>query len=300
MRLNLTNSVIRSGGIALVALAVSVVTTTSSFAVTDSASDANGEHLVVQAEDFTTNVINSSFVNYPVDHAKYNGGGNPVEEGWEVINVAGAAGGKALQGNPIISGGGGASHPEHAGTASYDVRFNATGAYTMYLRATIFDVLNAGPPLGPGAADGNYGHEDSFFFPGSISGSGNFGLPTSVANGLNRGIMWTSNGVDDINNVGQPADGTFDWLLHTGTPWGAGPQPLPEYTVTGAEQGTVMQWTVDTREAGIALDAIIFSTNPNLTIAQLDALAGVPEPGSIVLLGLGLSSLLAFRNRRSS
>jgi hypothetical protein len=118
--------------------------------------------------------------------------------------------------------------------------------------------------------------------------------------------MWTSGGGVNTNNVGQPAEGTFDWLLRVGTPWGPahsdGMQgaPLPEYAITAAEQGTVMQWTVDTREAGFAFDAIVFSTNANLTNAQLDALVGVPEPGSLVLLGLGLSSLLAVRNRRSS
>ncbi len=299
MRLNLTNSVIRSGGIALVALAVSVVAATSSFAVTQSASDANGEHLVVQAEDFTTNIVNDSFVNYPVNHPTLSG---PVQDGWEVISEGNAAGGQALRAHPNLGGGGPDDNAQHAGTASYDLQFDAAGVYSLYFRGSIYDVLSGVPPNLVLGQDANWGTEDSFFYPGStITGAGNFGLPTTDTNGLNRGIMWMSNGVDDINNVGQPAEGTFDWIKSSGKPWGAGPQARTTYAITAAEMGTVMQWSMDTREAGIALDAIIFSTNPNLSIAQLDALAGVvPEPGSIVLLGLGLSSLLAFRNRRSS
>jgi len=106
-------------GVPCAALLVLVGTTVPSFAsssggssIIDSFTDANGEQLVIQAENFTTNVINP--IDYPVNHPQ---AGTPVQEGWDVINEANAAGGQAIQANANL-GGGGDDNPANAGTAS--------------------------------------------------------------------------------------------------------------------------------------------------------------------------------------
>ncbi len=290
-------------GIFAAALLLLTSTATESYAVIDSASDGLGEHLVIQGEAFASNVINAGV--YPVDHVN---AGDPIDAGWEVISASGAAGGEALRAAARVSGGGPADSAHHAGTASYDVRFNATGVYKMYLRASFYDLVDTSggkPYVLGGTQDGNYGNEDSFYFPeqgtGSLNGSGAFALASASpeSNGNNYNRLWSNGSGLNEANTGIPTEGTFDWWIHQGPNWAAGgPLDLPVYSVQAADEGIVLNYTLDTREAGIAIDTIIFSTNRDLTPGQLDALAGVPEPGSLVLMGLGLAGLLGVRKRR--
>ena len=292
-------------GVFCAALMLLVSTATESHAVIDSSSDGSSEHLVIQGENFTSNVINAGV--YPVDHVN---AGDPIDAGWEVISEPGAAGGQALRAQAKVSGGGPADSAHHAGTASYDVRFNATGIYKMYLRASFYDLVDTsgGKPWVTGATtDGNYGNEDSFYFPAggtsSLNGTGAFVLASASpeSNGNNYNRLWSNGSGLNEANTGIPTEGTFDWWIHQGPNWAAGgPLDLPVYNVTAADEGIVLNYTLDTREAGVAIDTIIFSTNLNLTPSELDALSGVPEPGSLVLMGLGLASLLGVRKRRRS
>ena len=304
-------TVVRRCGIVCAALLMLVGIAGPSYAVTDSFNDGNGDHLVLQAEDFTTNVINSGTVNYPRDHPQV---GTPVQEGWDVISAANAASSKAIQTNANLGGGGGNDNAQHAGTASYDVRFNATGVYTMYLRASMYDVIGPNQPGSPdgsggfndwagpaGAPDGSYAREDSFYYPDqdtSVNGSGNFTLAVdspNASNSLNWGELWASqSGVGA--NTGNPADGVFDWWINNGP--GNGPTPKPLYTITGAELGNVLQWTLDTREAGMTIDAFVLSTNANLSLAELNSLVGIPEPSTMALCALGVMGLFNLRRRK--
>ena len=303
-------TVVRKCDVACAALLMLVGFAVPSYAVTDSFNDGNGDHLVLQAEDFTTNVINSGTVNYPRDHPQV---GTPVQEGWDVISAANAAGSKAIQANANLGGGGGNDNAQHAGTASYDVRFNATGVYTMYLRASMYDVIGPNQPGSPdgsggfndwagpaGAPDGAYQREDSFYYPdqaSSVNGSGNFTPASSsptASNSLNWGELWASqSGVGA--NTGHPADGVFDWWINNGP--GNGPTPKPLYTIAGAELGNALQWTLDTREAGMTIDAFILSTNANLSLAELNSLAGIPEPSTMAICALGVMGLFSMRRR---
>ncbi len=315
MRLiNFTNGkiTVRSCGIFCAALLLLAGSAPESHAVIDGFNSGLGDHLVIQGENFTTNVINAG--TYPVDHPN---AGDPIDAGWEVISEPGAAGGQALRAQTKVSGGGPADSAHHAGTASYDVRFNATGIYKMYLRASFYDVIavnrdSGGVVVKPfvlGDSDDNYGNEDSFYFPAggtsSLNGTGAFVLASAspASNGNNYDRIWSNGPGTADANVGIPTEGTFDWWIKQGPNWAAGGPPnRPVFNVKAADEGIVLNYTLDTREAGIAIDTIIFSTNLDLTPSQLNALAGVgvPEPSSLALIGLGMASLMNVRKRRRS
>src|SRR6185503_12081328 len=69
--------------------------------------------------------------------------------------------------------------------------------------------------------------------------------------------------VSGSNAGSAPTDNVFDWTREADT---------ATYEVGQAQLGTPLIFTIGTREAGMTFDRFIFSTDGNLTDAQLDAL----------------------------
>jgi hypothetical protein len=164
----------------------------------------------------------------------------------------------------------GAGDP-NAATATYRLRFSQAGTYTLYYR------WKANPAVAMTT------EADSIWIPLS------FGAAPSIRSAT--------------NNVSAPQDTTFIATQEDGT--AETPANPPSFTVTAANVGSVLSFTIQTRESDINLDRFIFSTQPidvtNGSTAAFDAILNspvvpVPEPGSagLVLLA-GLAGLAAHR-----
>ena len=75
------------------------------------------------------------------------------------------------------------------------------------------------------------------------------------------------------------------------------------YTINVAQLGEARTLTLGTREPGLVIDRIVFTPLGGLTATELDALpnsqlgSSTPEPGTVMLLGLGVLGLLKRRRR---
>jgi hypothetical protein len=139
-------------------------------------------------------------------------------------------------------------------TVTFDVEFAEAGDYNLYLRLYI-----PGPDANnpdPNAGNAN----DSFFVPDTLGTPGGFELVNSLAP--------------------DTPDDTYFWLNLTTEPNSNYDAPL--YNVASAGTTT---FTLGSREDGLRIDAVVFSTEDNLSEAQL--IAAVPEPGSLALLLVG-------------
>jgi hypothetical protein len=71
----------------------------------------------------------------------------------------------------------------------------------------------------------------------------------------------------------------------------------PQYTYTAAAPGPQV-FNLAGREDGLYLDVYVLSLDADLSVAELNALASVPEPTSSLFL-TGLALVATFRRRRS-
>ena len=135
---------------------------------------------------------------------------------------------------------------------NFQVQFATPGFYTFYMRYSMFEDQNADA----------YGNEDSFYLPLE------FNLPAE-ADG------WFSFPKQGHDNP--PEDPPF-W--EGGFHWGGGEFPMTyqvgggpiEYEVTNADVGSVLDFSISTRERGGTLDAVVFSQTTGLLEEELDEL----------------------------
>jgi hypothetical protein len=113
------------------------------------------------------------------------------------------------------------------------------------------------------------------------SSSGNFGL-TANQTGLGSGFRWTT-----FNSIGYPATSTL-----------AGPNVsgLPAQRLSWGTLGSIFDVTVDGANVTAGLGTTIMSP---VGYGNIPLTAAAPEPGSAVLLGLGLLALTGQRRRNS-
>ena len=148
----------------------------------------------------------------------------------------------------------GAGDP-NAATATYRLRFSQAGTYTLYYR------WKANPAVATGS------EADSIWIPLS------FGASPSIRSAT--------------NNIAFPQSNTYNATLEDGT--AETPANPPNFAVTAGQVGSVLSFTIQTRESDMFLDRFIFSTQPidvtgGSTVA-FDAIpkspvSAVPEPGS--------------------
>ena len=156
---------------------------------------------------------------------------------------------------------------------SFQVSFAESGTYTLYLRALA---------EGDAAAQGG---NDSFFIPAT------FGAAPTFPERIN-----------DIQNTTPDPVPQYSWInifTKQGLEFGGavtGGGTSGQYTV-GAPG--VQTFVIGGRENGLRLDAFVFSTEANLTAAQLNTIAGVPEPTSVLLGAMGLLGLASRRRKQA-
>jgi hypothetical protein len=158
----------------------------------------------------------------------------------------------------------GAQDP-NAATATYSLRFSQAGTYSLYYR------WKANPAVATGS------EANSIWIPLS------FGALPSIRSAT--------------NNIVFPQSNTYNATLEDGT--AETPTNLPNFTVSAAQVGTVLNFQIQARESDIFLDRFIFSTQTidvtggNTTAFDLipnSPVVPVPEPGSA---GLVLAAAVA-------
>ncbi|QNN20863.1 PEP-CTERM sorting domain-containing protein [Planctomycetales bacterium ZRK34] len=163
------------------------------------------------------------------------------------------------------------------GVARYDFVFDTPGTYYAYMRFSFFE---------DNANTGNYGNEDSIFV------STDWG---DVPAGDNLHTM-------DFSTSGYPSghsawEGTYRWnQVYVRNSSGAFRSTKVALTVDPGDLGNTLSFYMTPRESGISIDYLLFSTDDNLTNAQLNLL--VPEPATFSVMGLGMFAL-AMRRRRA-
>jgi hypothetical protein len=164
----------------------------------------------------------------------------------------------------------------NAATATYTMSFSQAGIYSLYYR------WKADPAVAVTT------EANSIWIPAS------FGGPPIVRSATNGVVV--------------PASTVFNAVLEDGSQSNNTPPIVPDFTVTAADVGIPLSFTIQTREGGTELDRFIFSTQPidvtNGSTVAFDAIpnspvVGVPEPGSagLVLLA-GVAGLAARRRAR--
>lgn len=204
--------------------------------------------------------------------------------GWNLVNDLEASAGTAIE--SVFDS---ANAPDGANDdiVTYDVTFPESGTYFLYARVGI-------PGVG-GPDDEEYFRNDSFFVPSSFS---NFQYPTfaEAVRALNFGNETTdktrgTNSILDsygwvgitqpVTNNGGGIDNSNSNVILAGS---NGPDP---YIVPAAGTYT---FQIGGREDGLLIDALVFSTENDLTIGLLDAI--VPEPSPLLLLCCGVFTCL--------
>jgi hypothetical protein len=133
--------------------------------------------------------------------------------------------------------------------ATWKLQFATPGVYTFYMRYSMFE----------DQTDTAYGNEDSFYLPLALGD-----LPEQ-----DGWFSFPKQGHDNPHEDPPYWEGYFHW--NTGTMNYNSGLPI-EYEVGAGEVGTVLDFTISTRERGGALDAVAFSLDPSLTEDELDAL----------------------------
>ena len=210
----------------------------------------------------------------------------------------------------------------HGDKVTYNVQFAKAGTYYLYMRFTMFE---------SGVGPTHYLNEDSFFVPPEFDKDPQTDWPLSDAAGQNGGYtegccdgagflfipekggggvrVPRQVGIDaDGNPTGQAYwEGNFHWndlfssqFLNAATQ--GEPRVRRKYEVTAAQVGKTLTWTISNRESGLAVDAWLFSTHPDLmdkySQEELDQLMIAPvkvtaqEPGNVVGTGANAWSYL--------
>jgi len=247
------------------------------------------DHIVVEAELFEIDDLNDDFTGFAIldtaspEEFELEGGIGIIElpQEW-----ADPSGGKAI----IDQAGGG----DFRDQITYQMEFAEAGTYYLYFRYSLFDMR--------GLLDNIYGNEDSFYIPfnsfdedpagddpeiredrvgfSSLSSEidGTPVLPENSCRNLeaepfdDESVYFT---VEECNDSGLRAErhweGQYNWA----------PARF-NFTDENAsydidETGSVLDYTIATRERGSSLDVLVFSKNPDLTSEELDALAGIGD-----------------------
>jgi hypothetical protein len=157
-------------------------------------------------------------------------------ENWGLSNVVGAGGHVAL----YARGNNSTADSPHS-FAQYSIQFRTAGTYRLYYRWKADESRTAGDN-----ATANSSWLGATF--------GAFSTPGDPS------PFYRS----DSNNSMAPANNAFAWRK----------EPTATYAVGPAEVAAPVVFTVGTREAGMMIDRLVFSTEDGLADAQLDALSG--------------------------
>ena len=157
-------------------------------------------------------------------------------ENWGISNVVGAGGRVGL----YARGNNSTADSPHS-FAHYSIQFRSQGTHRLYYRWKADEARTAGDN-----ATANSSWLGTTF--------GAFSTPGDPS------TFYRS----DSNNSMAPANNTFAWRK----------EPAAAYAVGPAEIAAPVVCTVGTREAGMILDRLVFSTEDGLSDAQLDALPG--------------------------
>lgn len=153
-----------------------------------------------------------------------------------------------------------------AGSATWKVQFATPGLYTLYARYSLFDDRDNSQ------GDINYANEDSLFLPLDFN-------EPAVQEGrfdLNR------HGHNDPLEAPPFWEGQFHWTPDEPATW-EDDSPA-EYNVTAGEVGVALDFTIGTRERGVALDVLVFSLDEFLLQEDLDELLEAHQgPGGSAL-----------------
>ncbi|MEO7678122.1 MAG: Ig-like domain-containing protein [Verrucomicrobiota bacterium] len=177
-------------------------------------------------------------------------------ETWVSTNDAAASGGRALYADGVNAT---ATSPHSF--AQYQIKFATVGTYYLYSRWK----------ADPSRTGGDAFTANSSRFPLTF---GTYSTPGDAA------PFYTS-----ASNAGSaPTDNVYDWSRE------------PDgnvYPVAVGDLAAPLVFTIGTREAGMFIDRFVFSTEPALSDAQLDALSnsGVPAAGPQIKKAVGSATL---------
>jgi hypothetical protein len=224
--------------------------------------------LVVQAENASSITTNNT----------------GTENYFRIISDPTAIGGNALATDTFNPTPGFGGQAVGVNSATYDLQFATPGTYYLY---TVWRTI---PASGMVAGQGN-----SVWLPNVFGAA-----PATSAFLRSRSNIITTPTPDlydtyaeTLTLVGGDPTGTLPT-------WGEGASDAANalvsmpLTVSPSDVGNVLQYRIDAREYGMAMDEFIFSTNPNLPASV------VPEPSTLVLFATALAGLLsyAWRKRR--
>jgi hypothetical protein len=155
-------------------------------------------------------------------------------ETWGISNIVNSVGGTAL----YAKGTNDTAGSPHS-FAQYQIQFRTAGTYSLYYRWKADETRTAG----------DNATANSAWLPNAF---GAYSTPGDQSPFYRA----------DSNNQTAPADNAFAWRK----------EPTVTYTVGATELAEPVTFTIGTREAGMILDRIVFSTDATLTDVQLDSL----------------------------
>ena len=247
------------------------------------------DHIVIEAELFEIDDLNDEFTGFTIldtanpDEYELEGGVGFIElpQSW-----SDPSGGKAI----MDQAGGG----DFRDQITYQVEFADAGTYYLYFRYSLFDMR--------GLIDNTYGNEDSLYIPfnsfeedpagdspeirddrvgfSALSSNidGNAVLPENSCRDIeaepldDEPVYFTP---EECDAEGFRAERHWEGQYH----WAPA-----RFNFTGEnasyeidETGSVLDYTIASRERGSSLDVLVFSKNPDLTSEELDVLAGIGD-----------------------